>query len=72
MRGVDLQEAAAVPGIVHAAVPAPPGTRLLLPPKNPIPRLAALIAVADDEVGTGHALDVAEQKVAADTLPPAG
>ncbi|MFJ5533579.1 ATP-grasp domain-containing protein [Streptomyces sp. NPDC093261] len=72
VRGVDLREAAAVPGIVHAAVLAPPGTRLLLPPKNPIPRLAALIAVAGDEEGTGHALDLAEQKVAADTVPLAG
>ncbi|MEU6368197.1 ATP-grasp domain-containing protein [Streptomyces sp. NPDC046931] len=72
VRGIDLDEAAAVPGIVHAAVLAPPGTRLLLPPKNPIPRLAALIAVADDEEGTRHALDVAEQKVAADVVPSAG
>ncbi|MFI9648103.1 ATP-grasp domain-containing protein [Streptomyces sp. NPDC052040] len=69
VREVGLDEAAAVPGIVHTAVLAPPGTRLLLPPKQPIPRLAALIAVADDEQGTGRALDLAERKVAADTVP---
>lgn len=72
VRDVDLGAAAGVPGIVHTAVLAPPGTRLLLPPKNPIPRLAALIAVADDEAGTRQVLDDAERKVAADIVPLTG
>ena len=69
VRSVDVTAAAAVPGIVRAEVLAPPGTRLLLPPRNPIPRLAALVAVADDEAGTRRALDAAERKVAADVVP---
>jgi phosphoribosylamine-glycine ligase len=66
---VDLTDADGLPGIVHTTVLAPPGTQLLLPPKNPIPRLAALIAVADDEAGTTRVLDLAEGKVAAETVP---
>ncbi len=42
---VDVDRAARVPGIAHATVLADPGSRLLLPPRHPIPRLAALVAV---------------------------
>jgi hypothetical protein len=45
---VEVDRAARVPGIAHAAVLAEPGSRLLLPPRHPIPRLAALVAVGDE------------------------
>jgi len=63
VRRVDLARAKAVPGITDAIVLAEPGTRLLLPPRQAIPRLAALIAVADDPHACEHALDLAESKV---------
>jgi len=66
VRHVDLTEAAAVPGIEHVAVLADPGTTLLLPPRQAIPRLAALIAVAADEAGCAAALDAAEPLVVAE------
>ncbi|MEU9076779.1 ATP-grasp domain-containing protein [Kitasatospora sp. NPDC004745] len=72
VRSVDLTAAGSVPGIVHTAALAGPGTQLLLPPKNPIPRLAALIAVAGDEAGTGRALDLAQERVVADVEPLTG
>ncbi|MEV7024461.1 ATP-grasp domain-containing protein [Kitasatospora sp. NPDC093558] len=62
-RPLDLTAAAAVPGIVHTAVLAEPGDRLLLPPRQAIPRLAALVAVGPDEAACREALDRAEALV---------
>jgi biotin carboxylase len=59
---VDVDRAARVPGIAHAAVLAEPGTRLLLPPRHPIPRLAALVAVGDEQ-DCARALVEAERAV---------
>ncbi|MET9359906.1 ATP-grasp domain-containing protein [Streptomyces sp. NPDC006632] len=69
VREVDLSNVDGLPGVAHTTVLAPPGTRLLLPPKNPIPRLAALVAVAADEAATTRILDLAEEKVVADLAP---
>ncbi|MET9509938.1 ATP-grasp domain-containing protein [Streptomyces flavidovirens] len=70
-RALDLTDAAAVPGIAHTAVLAEPGTTLLLPPRQAIPRLAALVATGPDEDACGQALDRAEAVVdrAVDPLP---
>jgi biotin carboxylase len=70
-RALDLTAAAAVPGIAHTAVLAELGDRLLLPPRQAIPRLAALVAVGPDEGACGQALDRAEAVVdrATDPLP---
>jgi len=53
---VSVDAAAAVPGVAHAAVLAPPGTALRLPPEQAVPRLAALVAVGDDERACGEIL----------------
>ncbi|MFI8828472.1 ATP-grasp domain-containing protein [Streptomyces sp. NPDC053431] len=66
---VDVERAAAVPGIAHAEVLAPPGTRLLLPPRQVIPRLAVLVASGDDEKACAHALDEAVPLVTAEVEP---
>ena len=58
VRRVDLTEAAGVGGIEHAVALAEPGTTLLLPPRQAIPRLAALVAVGDEQ-GCAAALDAA-------------
>jgi biotin carboxylase len=65
---VDVDRAARVPGIAHAAVLAEPGSRLLLPPRNPIPRLAALVAVGDER-DCARALNEAEHAIVADLAP---
>jgi biotin carboxylase len=65
---VDLTEATRVAGIAHAALLAPPGTRLLLPPHSTAPRMAALVAVGADEMRTGQALDIAERGITADVV----
>ncbi|MGX1883268.1 ATP-grasp domain-containing protein [Streptomyces sp. NPDC055287] len=68
-RALDLADAAAVPGIAHTAVLAEPGDRLLLPPRQAIPRLAALVAVGPDEGACGQALDRAAAVVDRTTDP---
>lgn len=70
-RPLDLGAAAAVPGIAHTAVLAEPGDRLLLPPRQAIPRLAALVAVGPDESACRQILDAAHEVVdrAVDPLP---
>jgi biotin carboxylase len=65
---VEVDRAARVPGIAHAAVLAEPGSRLLLPPRHPIPRLAALVAVGDER-DCARALDEAERAVVARLEP---
>ncbi|MEU5214591.1 ATP-grasp domain-containing protein [Streptomyces sp. NPDC020807] len=69
VRNVDLGNVDGLDGVAYTTVLAPPGTELLLPPKNPIPRLAALVAVAADEDATTRVLDLAEEKVVADIDP---
>ncbi|HEX6073722.1 MAG TPA: ATP-grasp domain-containing protein [Micromonosporaceae bacterium] len=59
VRHVDVTRAAAMPGIEYAVALAEPGSTLLLPPRQAIPRLAALIAVAENEAGCVDALDAA-------------
>lgn len=65
VRSLELEAAAAVPGIEYVAALAGPGDRLLLPPRQAVPRLAALIAVGADEAECARALDLAEQSVVA-------
>ena len=65
---VEVDRAARVPGIAHAAVLAEPGSRLLLPPRHPIPRLAALVAVGDER-DCARVLDEAERAVVARLEP---
>lgn len=72
VRRVDLTCAEAVPGITDAIILAEPGTRLLMPPAQAIPRLAALIAVADDPQACASALDLATSKVIAELEPLPG
>ncbi|MFH8258785.1 acetyl-CoA carboxylase biotin carboxylase subunit family protein [Streptomyces roseolus] len=69
VREVDLGNVQGLPGVAYTTALAGPGTRLLLPPKNPIPRLAALVAVAADEAATTRILDLAEEKVITDVTP---
>jgi biotin carboxylase len=67
--GVDVTRAAEVPGVAHACVIAQPGARLRLPPHQAVPRLAALVAVGDDETACGAALDAAAGLVSAEVTP---
>ncbi|MFD7921578.1 ATP-grasp domain-containing protein [Streptomyces sp. NPDC059740] len=66
LNAVDLTEAARVPGIEGAVALAAPGTRLLLPPRGVIPRIASLLAVGVDAAECSQALDKAEQVMATD------
>jgi biotin carboxylase len=66
VRRVDVSEAAEVPGIEHVAALAEPGATLLLPPRQAIPRLAALVAVASDNTGCQAALDAAEPLISSE------
>ncbi|MFJ8673248.1 ATP-grasp domain-containing protein [Streptomyces sp. NPDC093589] len=63
VRSLDLTAAAAEPGIVEAVPLAAPGTRLLLPPRGIVPRLAALVAVGDTPEDCAATLDGAERAV---------
>ncbi|MFE2878350.1 ATP-grasp domain-containing protein [Streptomyces roseus] len=62
-RPLDLTAAAAVPGVAHTAVLAEPGDTLLLPPRQAIPRLAALVAVGPYEPACRQILDSAHAAV---------
>jgi biotin carboxylase len=63
VRSLDVRPAAACPGITHAVALAVPGTVLRLPPRAPVPRLAALIAVGDSPEECAAALDRAGHEV---------
>ncbi len=63
VRSLDLTAAAAVPGIDSAVALTEPGATLLLPPRQAIPRLAALVAVGADEGETREILDRAQSEV---------
>jgi biotin carboxylase len=69
VRALALADAAAVAGIEHAGALAEPGTVLLLPPRQAIPRLAVLMAVGEDEAACARILDQATPKVAGDVAP---
>jgi biotin carboxylase len=69
VRSVDVAGAAQVPGIVHASVLVAEGSHLRLPPRDPIPRLAVLVAVGAGADDCGRALDAAEATVATDLRP---
>jgi biotin carboxylase len=69
VRRVGVYETVSVPGIAHADVLAEPGTRLLLPPRQVIPRLAVLVAAGADEEACGRALDTALPLIDADVTP---
>jgi biotin carboxylase len=67
--GVDVTRAERVPGIAHAAALVESGSLLHLPPRDPIPRLAALVAVGSDAAECGRALDTAQATVATRLRP---
>jgi biotin carboxylase len=58
---IDVAPAAAVPGIAYAAALAEPGSQLFLPPRGVIPRLAALVAVGQDDQACERILREAQQ-----------
>ncbi|MCX5206815.1 ATP-grasp domain-containing protein [Streptomyces sp. NBC_00237] len=66
---VDVAEAAAAEGIVHADVLVEPGATLLLPPRQVIPRTAVLLAAGPDEAACARALDAAAPLVVDDIAP---
>ncbi|MFW6724734.1 ATP-grasp domain-containing protein [Streptomyces sp. MAR4 CNY-716] len=68
---VSVGRAADVPGVVHAATLVEPGDTLLLPPRQPIPRLAVLIARAEDEAGCARILEQALPEVTGEVVPAA-
>ncbi|WP_407554655.1 ATP-grasp domain-containing protein [Streptomyces sp. Pv4-95] len=66
---LDLTAAAAEPGIVEAVALAAPGSRLLLPPRGIVPRLAALLAVGETPEECAAALDRARHGVRHALIP---
>ncbi|MFE2375741.1 ATP-grasp domain-containing protein [Streptomyces sp. NPDC059398] len=60
---LDLTAAAAEPGIAQAVPLATPGSRLLLPPRGIVPRIAALIAVGATPAACADALGRARRAV---------
>ncbi|WP_063786168.1 ATP-grasp domain-containing protein [Streptomyces noursei] len=60
---LDVTAAAAEPGIERAVPLATPGTRLLLPPRGIVPRLAALLATGETPDECAVALDRAQRAV---------
>lgn len=69
---VDVAAAAAADGIAQAAAIAEPGTTLLLPPRQAVPRLAVLVAAGADPAACEQALEAAAPLVDADVAPLAG
>jgi hypothetical protein len=72
VRHIDVTKAAEMPGIEHAAVLAEPGTRLRLPPRQVIPRLAVLVAAGPDPSACAAALDAAAQALVVEVEPLTG
>lgn len=58
--------------MAHAATLVAPGDTLLLPPRQPIPRLAVLIAEAADEAGCAEVLARALPEVTSEVVPLTG
>lgn len=69
VREVDLGAAAAVPGIAHTTALVAPGATLRLPPRQVIPRLAALVATGAGQAECAVALDAAEAAVVSTVDP---
>ncbi|MBO1285794.1 ATP-grasp domain-containing protein [Streptomyces sampsonii] len=69
---VSVGRAAELPGVAHAATLVAPGDTLLLPPRQPIPRLAVLIAEAADEAGCAEVLARALPEVTSEVVPLTG
>ncbi|MFF2809826.1 ATP-grasp domain-containing protein [Streptomyces sp. NPDC058000] len=63
VQALDLTAAAADPGIERAVPLAAPGTRLRLPPRGIVPRLAALLATGETPDDCAAALDRAQHTV---------
>lgn len=66
---VDVSAAAALPGVVHVAALAAPGAMLLLPPRQAVPRVAAVVVAAADAAGCAAALAAAVPAVTATVDP---
>jgi biotin carboxylase len=69
---VEVDAAAAMPGIAYAVALAGPGSRLLLPPNSALPRLAALVATGRDEQECADLLDKAERALIFELSPTVG
>jgi biotin carboxylase len=69
VRSLDTSRAAAVPEVVEVVRLAEPGTRLLLPPRGIVPRLAAVIVTGDTPEDCRAVLDQACPLVEADVAP---
>jgi biotin carboxylase len=63
IRSLDVTAAAAVPGVAEVVRLAEPGTRLLLPPRGVVPRLAAVIVTGDTPAACQDVLDQASALV---------
>jgi biotin carboxylase len=69
---VDVGAAAAAPGVAYAAALAEPGTTLLLPPRAPIPRLAAIVAVGESDRECAQILEEAQRALTIQIGPAVG
>jgi biotin carboxylase len=69
VRSLDLTEAAALPGVAEVVPLAGPGTRLLLPPRGIVPRLAALLVTGETPEECRALLERASSLVTADVEP---
>jgi biotin carboxylase len=69
VRSLDVSAAADVPGVAEVVRLAEPGTRLLLPPRGVVPRLAAVIVTGDTPEACRDVLDRASSLVRSETEP---
>jgi biotin carboxylase len=69
VRSLDVSTAAEVPGVTEVVRLADPGTRLLLPPRGVVPRLAAVIVTGDTPDACRDVLDQASGLVRSVTQP---
>ncbi|QMU74071.1 ATP-grasp domain-containing protein [Streptacidiphilus sp. P02-A3a] len=69
VRSLDVTEAAAVSGVAEVVRLAEPGTRLLLPPRGIVPRLAAIVVTGDTPEHCQSVLDRASALVRAEVEP---
>lgn len=73
LRSLDVRAAATVPGVERVIPLAEPGTRLLLPPRMPLPRIAAVVVTGPDAPSCARSLDQAEAAISWELDPlPAG
>ena len=71
VRSLDVSAAEAVPGVAEIVRLAEPGTRLLLPPRGVVPRLAAIIVTGETPEACRAVLDEASALVQWETEPVA-